>query len=141
MHLVPLWRISIFDFFGIIILKSTGIFWENQTGGTLCSHPKAEGIFIPLPGHWKPDPDPLLDYSGEYNPEEVKKFLSSSESLSSVFSPINNNYRLVSNIMEESLRLEEAWVPVTINNCFLFESGVLGPFVGNVGILTYANSD
>lgn len=43
--IVRLWQIN---GVGLILLHKSGIFYTNQTGGHSCSHPEAEGIFIPL---------------------------------------------------------------------------------------------
>jgi len=36
------------DYFGIILPRSTGVFFTNQVGGHACDHPELEGLFIPL---------------------------------------------------------------------------------------------
>lgn len=33
---------------GLVLLKNTGIWWTNQVGGHMCSHPEVEGVYIPL---------------------------------------------------------------------------------------------
>jgi uncharacterized protein DUF6210 len=38
---------------GLIVKHPTGVWWEAQAGGVACTHPKAEGFFIPL----TPDPE------------------------------------------------------------------------------------
>jgi hypothetical protein len=36
------------DTLGLIILRASGVVYTNQTGGTLCPHPSAEGLFMPI---------------------------------------------------------------------------------------------
>ena len=33
---------------GLILLHGSGVFYTNQTGGHACSHPEAEGTYVPL---------------------------------------------------------------------------------------------
>jgi len=34
---------------GLIILRPSGVYYSNQTGGYACKHPLAEGVFFPVP--------------------------------------------------------------------------------------------
>lgn len=36
------------DSLGLIILRASGVVYTNQTGGHYCSHPSAEGVFMPI---------------------------------------------------------------------------------------------
>jgi uncharacterized protein DUF6210 len=33
---------------GLILKHPTGVWWQGQAGGMACTHPEAEGVFIPL---------------------------------------------------------------------------------------------
>lgn len=43
--LVQLWDAKQF---GLIVLRHSGVYFSNQTGGYACYHPIVEGVFIPL---------------------------------------------------------------------------------------------
>lgn len=125
-------------FFGIIVLDPFSPYeWENQCGGTACAHPRATGVFIPLPGHWMPDEDTLTDlWLTDSRDEDMasgvgqraRRFIESSDWL-------NFHFELRAGVYP----LGEAWIPVVVSpNC---TEGVLAPFAGQAGLLTYANSD
>jgi hypothetical protein len=145
--LIELWNLTD-PHFGIIVLGSTGFVWTNQVGGTSCAHPRAEGIYIPLPTEWLPhsdfQEDPLYDLWTNYDPLLVEQFLQSEDRLGRdkklqvLFAPITD-YQIVLEIMEEEkLFLAEAWVPVKIIGS---DEPIPSSMIGEHGILTYFNSD
>lgn len=135
MPLIDLGTIEQESFFGLIVPCTSGVEWTNQVGGVYCNHPRVEGIFIPLPENWKPSPDPLLDTGWHSNPALVENFLDASPELQERFEapyayPVGEFFG-------------EAWVHVGIRR---LESDVLfgpllAPFYGQIGIITYTNSD
>lgn len=136
--LIELWNLDR-DHFGIILLRGTGYVWTNQVGGTSCLHPRAEGIYIPLPITWFPEVgDPLCDVVSDYDTNLVEEFLGKSKQLKKCFAPVGE-YKTVLEIMEEDkLLLAEAWIPVQI----IGNDEPIAPFmIGDHGILTYLNSD
>lgn len=121
-------------FLGLIVPCSSGVEWTNQVGGVSCQHPKVEGIYIPLPVHWEPYPDPLLDWYGNYKPYRVEEFLEAAPELLKRFAVLES--------YPDNECFGEAWVPVTIQVSPEDAYGpLLTPFFGRAGIITYTNSD
>lgn len=128
---VELWMFDHESFFGMIVPCHTGIIWTNQCGGTSCTHPEQEGIFVPLPGFWIPDLEDLTDlWSTASHTEQISVWLNASEELSQAFEALDHN---------PLAALGEAWVPVRVVN--KGNETILAPFVNDIVILTYANSD
>lgn len=48
--------------FGIIVLRPSGVYYSNQTGGYACLHPMVEGIFVPLGDEMADQEKKLCDY-------------------------------------------------------------------------------
>src|SRR5260221_11970552 len=78
--LIRLWET---ESLGLIILKNTGVFIANQTGGYSCTESKAEGIYVPLRPHaheleaffqeqWAIDGSPLDEKAADF----IDNFLS-----------------------------------------------------------------
>jgi len=158
------------NFLGLIIPAKTGVIWTNQTGGTACMQPRLEGFLIPLNHAWLPDPDPLLDFVWDLDPEAVGKFLTASPELNALFESVSkaetgvaicpftperldHNGQLVT-LREDRLQLMEAWVAVRVRSerpegsldvsgydLEFFWDEALKDFAGQIGILTYPNSD
>ena len=121
----------------IAVEHACDILITNQTGGTACAHPSAQGIPIPLPSDWLPSLylDPLYDLDYEdYEDGLVIKFLRAGN-VEDVFEP------LPANDARRSLGLSEAWVPVRVRSDLPDHASFLTPFVGECFILTYHNSD
>lgn len=129
------------DFFGIIMPCMSGVRWANQAGGTLCSHPAIEGVYVPLPMLSIEDADdPLRDFVLPYNEERVREFLAAYD-LGGSFEPVKDIEAIPPCFTpsgSEPIRLMEAWVPVLINKNPPEE---LRPFAGQWGVLVYTNSD
>ena len=124
-------RIELEDPSGIIVCVPTGVSWSNQAGGTACSHPEAEGVYVPLPSFvlGDVDPDPIMDL-WHMTIGETTRFLEALE-LDDVFEPRGDVGG-------------EAWVPVRIRAPFPDLRGwakVLEPFAGMEGFIVYPNSD
>lgn len=149
-------------FLGLVLLGRTGLVWTNQTGGTSCLQPQAEGFYLPLEASWMPDPDPLLNGAWDYDPELVDKFLAGSEALGVLFEAPTLAEVEASEAEQGELlgytrgkpQVCEAWVPVKVRAVpdgpvpgrpFPYSEGwdeVLGqPYAGRMGFLTYPNSD
>ncbi len=131
---VELWGMEDDDYLGFITPFSSGVTWSNQIGGTSCQHPSIEGIFLPLPAHWRPDVDPALNYY-DLDPSQVQAFLEAAPELLRRFEPIPN--------FPETEPSGEAWVPVRVRPLAEHDmyGDILRDFVGMTGVLTYPNSD
>jgi len=136
-------KIELWDYSnsGIIFPLKTNIVWTNQCGGTSCSHPELEGIFVPL--NLTPEGYGVnclwcdawgftyLDYLHEIQAvEDLQGFLGrvSEEEF----------HKLIN-----EQQCGEAWIPVKIimsKNNITFPKQ-LEPFIGDIGIFTYPNSD
>lgn len=134
-NVIELWDIQWGWFLALIVFDEDSPYvWSNQCGGTCCAHPEARGVLVPLPGHWIPNPDPLLDdwcsatLSRDRTIRHAQAFLAQSDWL--------GRFKLEPDLVE---RFGEAWIPVTL----LDDGGEpqLKPFVGKCGVLTYSNSD
>lgn len=134
METVNLWELE--NLFGMIVRKATGFQWSNQVGGTACSHPVVEGIFIPLPREWFEVNSIENDWGhakGEgdlkaHNKEVVKRFLDKNSEIQKRF------------VFDEDFNgnVAEAWVPLKVKSS---EDEILKPFFGQSVVVTYENSD
>lgn len=52
---------------GLIVLCRSGVLYTTQTAGTLCGHPMAEGVFVPLPGVFGENAFDMLADCGAYD--------------------------------------------------------------------------
>ena len=48
--------------FGMIVIRPSGVYYSNQTGGYACYHPMEEGVFIPLGKESVDQEKELCDY-------------------------------------------------------------------------------
>jgi hypothetical protein len=129
--------------FGIVVEVPTGVVFTNQIGGTACSHPEVEGVFLPFPFIFdsvfdgsQDSIDPCFDILG-LSKEQVTRFLRAApDTFETYFDPEGDPTRLHVG--------GEAWVPVRIKN-EIPEYGplslLLKSFVGMKGWITYSNSD
>jgi hypothetical protein len=134
----PIISLNEFDGLGLIVNFPSGVIYTNQVAGYACLHPKAEGVFVPLPvdagrsgiyslqqhfrGGWRPIGvsdadivDGILKRNG-YSYLEVNR------------SKLGESY--------------EAWINVLIGRAS--EGGWPSPaegFEGRTGVLTWQNSD
>lgn len=116
---------------GAIIEYPSNIVWSNQTGGTCCSHPKVEGIYIPIRMGDPPDADILLDLGyREYDPELVTEWLANN-ALDHWFET-RDHY--------DGGFFGEAWVPVKLLDKLPYDPH-FKPFAGMNAVITYENSD
>lgn len=131
--------------FGILIPCSSGVIWEQQTNGVMCSHVQIEGIFIPLqkPHDYNKqgEPDLLLQLQKanyNYKPIEVQKTWNKiKEAMHFDFEEIPNPYPTSYPNTQEGMM----WIRIT-----KFESGWgmgnwVHQFKGMKVILIYPNSD
>ena len=135
---IVLWPLD--DFFGLIVPAKTGVWYTNQTGGLLCSHPCIEGFFVPLEPSWHLEPS-ILENAGcgddEYDFALVQKWIDAND-LAMTFEPCP----------ETTLPLLEAWVPVRVREHmpdrghpqFSIDT-LIGSLRGREVIVTYCNSD
>jgi hypothetical protein len=109
---------------GVILLCDSGVSWETQAGGTACRHPKAEGIFIPLPLPAMPH----VGCWGGFDPGDDEKIVESLVGL-----PLVLDRDRWSDGME-------AWIPVIVSESD-HDYVDLTSFVGMKGWLVYENCD
>lgn len=120
---------------GIILLCKSGVEYTNQTGGTACAHPVAEGAFVPctVPTSIQ---DMFLDEWGGFTPEQAD---TRKQAVDAAF--IANGLALELDLSRMSDRdAGEAWVPILVWSGSLHCSihGIGSPVPG---IMTWANSD
>nr|WP_277989557.1 DUF6210 family protein [Corallococcus sp. NCSPR001] len=130
---------------GLILLGPTGVLYSNQTGGSFCLQPEAEGVFLPLVNELVAQEELLSQhFTGpkwrgacangidEETAQEIERILG----LSGVTQEIG--LRVDRARLAES---HEAWVYVEVpaqpENSF----AILERIPASQGILTWANSD
>lgn len=138
---------------GLIVPMQSGVIWSNQTGGTCCSHPELEGIFIPLP--WELTTGLLDDFDsseirGAFPHDRIAHFLKE-EGLVPYLVPVHSwaDVPKTTRYYGESPDLiavaDEAWAPVRVghvpNEDGMYQVSMLENLVGQVAILTWTNSD
>jgi hypothetical protein len=139
--LVELWAHE--ELFGLIVLVPSGVVFCNQTGGTMCAHPKAEGIYLPLLHGHASSPQKLIDLWRhawkEYTPELIGQSLRDVR-LDHILEPVSPADQLSFPQLDS---WGEAWVPVKIKAADKYSENeaVLHAFAGQFAILTYGNSD
>jgi hypothetical protein len=150
MPIVQLWQaVGLF----LIIEYPSGIAYSNQTGGTSCSHPKVEGLLVPLRNDIATRC--LLSPENElYDYFEGPKYCGTgaiggldAEDVSFIESVLEK-YRLSSCISIDRSRLadsHEAWVYVKVEGEERSEDALkvfagLGPYPRS-GVLTWTNTD
>ena len=150
MPIVQLWQAV---GLGLIIEYPSGIAYSNQTGGTSCSHPKVEGLFVPLRNDIEYETRRLLSPENElYDYFKGPKYCRTGavggldvEDVSFIESVLEK-YRLSSCISVDRSRLadsHEAWVYVKVereerSDVKIFAG--LGPYPRS-GVLTWTNTD
>ena len=133
---------------GVIIEYESGVLYSNQTGGTACRHPRAEGVFVPIRNDVALDgaligPEAALqDYfaDGKYERTGAVGGIDSDDV--KFIDTLLDKWRLSDVLSVDVSRLsesEEAWVPVLIAKDEGIFSG-FGPYPRR-GILTWTNSD
>lgn len=127
MTTVDLWASD--DCHGVIVLLETGVSWTNQVGGTMCSHPTAVGVFLPM-WEFTNAGDPLFEQYIDWDNsclDIVAEFLRAT-GLDWAFEPRLADF------------VAEAWVPVRFLPA-ASSNPMFAGFVGRDGFLTYPNSD
>jgi len=140
---------------GLIIEYPSGIAYSNQTGGTSCSHPKVEGLLVPLRNDTEYETRRLLSPENElYDYFKGPKYCGTGaiggldvEDVSFIESVLEK-YRLSSCISIDRSRLadsHEAWVYVNVEREERSEDHLkifagLGPYPRS-GVLTWTNTD
>ena len=136
---------------GLIIEYPSGVLYSNQTGGTTCLHPQAEGVFVPLRGEVEVESNALLSPETElyaYFASPPHSGTGATGGLASAdvdfIAAVLAKYRLDRTIalnMDKLRDSHEAWVHVLVNGDGGFEcfSG-FEPYP-RTGILTWTNSD
>lgn len=135
-----MFKVAIYDTYqeGIIVPLPTKVVWTNQVGGTACSHPEVEGIFIPIlfnaVSHFN---DYMRRTSEVYTTEMVARinaFLVECD-LKDCFEAVP-----VDELNKEVFDcIAEAWIPVKV--LAYAKRELLLPFKGMTVVLTYRNSD
>ena len=132
--------ISQYGGIGLILLAQTGVFYTTQAEGMACSHPKAEGVFVPIPV--KPGAQEIWVlqqcFRGELGP--ISK--DSAEIVDRTFKRNGHVYLKVNRArLNESY---EAWIHVLVDDSQKPELPLTLPISGFgkcEGILTWPNSD
>ena len=131
--------------FGLIVLRPSGVYYSNQTGGYACYHPMAEGVFIPLGIDTVDQEKELCDYFtgakwGGWCCEGID------EETAGFIDVLMEKSDLTKSITVDRTRLhdsQEAWVYVDFRNTATYGFGgveVTG-FGICKGVLTWENSD
>ena len=116
---------------GVIILCKSGVIYTNQTGGIMCDHPEAEGVYVPLPDMKLQDDARFLNSLGKMELQQLQKYL---DELPSIYGKIET--------MWKGEKQSEAWVEVEVRSIDQDYSVFLEGFDEPVkGILTWPNSD
>lgn len=132
------------EMLGLIVLMPSGVVFTNQTGGTACMHPDAEGIFVPLyfSGKWPIELESFWWKGWEhYDSPQVQVCLDGME-LNHILEPVPlTDFRMTT--LAELDGWGEAWIPVRIKEAPEHTDNweALHDFVGHYAILTYSNSD
>lgn len=129
--LVQLWN---YIGLGLIILRPSGVFYSNQTGGHYCLQSKGEGIFVPVHDECKEQEKNLLQYFTTERQEKIKE-------RPMKYSLYNEDADFIDSVLDLSVatkvlrvdreRLDdshEAWVYVTVADQPL-EPLALGDFI------------
>ncbi len=139
---MKLWTLT--SFFGVIVPTVSGIRYEQQAGGTLCSHPSLEGAYLPL-GDIDDAIDAarrhLFDYAGSYDEALVETFLENS-GLDNLLRPMNEVdveawLAALPPWFRKDYVLFEAWVPTIVTVDDVGGKGLIDRAV----VLVYPNSD
>ncbi len=136
MRTITLWNI---EGVGLIILQNSGVFYTNQTGGTTCAHPVAEGVFAPL------NNSPPLDRPDLSTNTQLKRLLTGAQRLTPAeadavdrilqASADTNCVTVDRNHLSDSM---EAWVYVDVKSN---GDSLISGFGCCKGIITWSNSD
>lgn len=125
-----------------IVPCESGVIWSNQTGGVNCAHPSIEGVLLPLFGRIC-FPESFLNTwcdLSKYEEGAVGACLYDAQ-LNGDFRPLNVDELFLFVQSDICPRFGEAWLPLAIREEPMMMPDVLGPFAGQAGILTWANSD
>ncbi|NOK09641.1 DUF6210 family protein [Corallococcus exercitus] len=145
MSSLPLIRLYDSTSLGLILLWPTGILYSNQTGGSMCLQPQAEGAFLPLVDELVAQEDLLRQHftgpkwrgaCGNGIDEETAQEIDRILGLSSVTRELG--LRVDRARLEES---HEAWVYVEVPAQPENRLASLERIPASQGILTWANSD
>lgn len=148
-------KIELWDFngAGVIFPAKTDLIWTNQCGGTCCTHPEMEGVFVPLNTSPEDYGEDLWIDGWGYDYKAYLKEIDEVEKLWGFLVRVSEEefMELVGahgwkwmGTEEMCYSCGEAWIPVKVIKPP--EEGVwmsvqLEPFIGKIGILTYSNSD
>ncbi|HET9366215.1 MAG TPA: DUF6210 family protein [Candidatus Angelobacter sp.] len=124
---------------GLIIARPSGVLYGNQAEGYACSHPQAEGVFLPLPV--QPGASELWSlqqhFRGEWGPIDEE----SARIVDRILRRNGHNYLKVNRArLTESC---EAWIHVLIDEPEMYSkaSSAIAGFGKCEGVLTWPNSD
>ena len=132
----------------LIIEHTTGISYTNQTGGTACLQPSAEGVLVPF------ENDYGLDHKFMSLEIDLSKYFASTCGTSGTTTGITDSdadtidkmlqhRNLIDWFSVNRERLEdshESWIHVMVKSDHAFYCHGFGPYPRS-GILTWANSD
>ena len=136
---------------GVIIDYPTGIHISNQTGGTTCLQPYAEGIYLPLANDYSKDGlqflSPEIELSKYFEGEKHKGTgatngidIEDAEFITDVLSKFGLQ-DFIKVDMEKLMKSHEAWIYVNIYSDNS-GTGLLSNFDSELkGILTWSNSN
>ena len=100
----------------LVVMAKTGVFYETQTGGTMCNHPEVEGFTISL-GDYMGDFDDCSFGCGEIQYDEVAQG-NLADALQKEFSKGDNGIYPEAKIefdYKRILDLQEGWWPVIVS--------------------------
>ena len=128
--------------FGLIIQYPSGIFYQNQTGGTCCLYPEFEGVYVPLENDESSSPGRDLSNYFEriYAGSGAIGLLDSKDAkfIDSVFKNWQIDFLITD--WEKLKDSHEAWIHVKVLEPEHSQFTGLAPYPRE-GIITWPNSD
>lgn len=138
-HSKPVISLDGFQGVGLIITRPSGVLYENQAEGYACSHPRAEGVFLPLPV--RPGASELWGlqqhFTGKWGPIDE----GSARTVDRIL--LRNGHKYLKVNRARLAESYEAWIHVLIDEPEIssIAGGVIEGFGKCEGILTWPNSD
>jgi len=134
-------RVCLWDMCGVaaIILENSNVIYYNQTGGTACLHPEAEGILV----FFNNDP-PLASPELSFEYQLTQLFVDEvemTEELAKKIDQILGSYDATACAKVDRYRMNEsheAWIYITIRET---EQSIITGFGDCSAVLTWPNSD
>lgn len=137
---------------GLIVVTDSGVCYSNQTGGTACLHPVAEGVFISLEGEDTNISDAIFEYfaGGRYQGTGATAGIDEQDA-NHIDALLEKRYPMITVDREQLSNSHEAWIVVNIGKnpekpkefgSWESDMGLLFyGFENRKAILTWSNSD